>query len=439
MHPLMLLAVYLIIATTPLLLGALQGLPSRTVLDEVSSGLAMAAFAILLAEFVLSGRFRLISSRIGMDVTMRMHQLLARTALVFLLVHPFLYQTPFGPPLPWDGTRQFRLEYDTAFIVSGLIAWIILPAFVLMSIYRDQLPYRYETWRLLHGLGAALIAFMAAYHTIAGGRYSADPVLAGFWLLLLAAAIGSLLHTYLVGPWRQIAQPYRVTSVRKIALKTWELTIRPRAGDALRFKAGQFVWLKLGNSPFTLYENPFSISSAPAARPDVQFVIKEAGDMTAAVGEVKPGAVAYLDGPHGNLTLERRSGKGVALIAGGVGVAPLLSVVREMDAQNDPRPAILLYGNRIASQIVYEDELNRLASKKTFQVIHVLSDPPEGWTGLTGQIGRETIEKVFSVDHGGEWLYLVCGPPAMLDAVEDSLVALGVPAGQIVSERFYYD
>lgn len=70
----------------------------------------MIAFAILLIEFVLSGRFQLISDNMGMDVTMRLHQLLARTALVFVLVHPFLYQTPFNPPLPWDVARPHAVR-----------------------------------------------------------------------------------------------------------------------------------------------------------------------------------------------------------------------------------------------------------------------------------------------------------------------------------------
>jgi predicted ferric reductase len=439
MHPLVLLPSYLVITTAPLLLGYLQAHPPRPVLDELASGLAMVAFAILLVEFVLSGRFRAISGRIGMDVTMRLHQLLARTALVFVLVHPFLYRTPFNPPLPWDVTRQLTLGLDTASLVTGLIAWIALPGFVLMSIYRDQLPYRYETWRLMHGLGAAVIALMGAHHTLQAGRYSADPLLAGFWMLLLAAAFATLLHTYVIAPWRQTRRPYEVRSVKKIALKTWELTIRPGNGEALRFEAGQFVWLNLGHSPFSLHENPFSISSAPAERPDIRFIIKEAGDMTSRVGEIARGTPAWLDGPHGNLTLKGRKGKGMALIAGGVGIAPLISIARQLHAESDPRAMILLYGNRVADQIVYRDELTRLARRKNTQVTHVLSEPPHGWKGLTGQVGRATIEKVFAFEGRDEWLYLVCGPPAMLTAVERALNALGVPARQIVSERFHYD
>ncbi|MEM9472624.1 MAG: ferredoxin reductase family protein [Pseudomonadota bacterium] len=438
MHAVILVAAYLAITLAPLVLSVLQGRAIRPFWDEVSSGLAMAAFAILLVEFVLSGRFKVISARIGMDVTMRVHQLLARTALVFILIHPFLYQTPLlNFDLPWDVSRQLTLGLTFGSLASGLIAWIALPALVLTSIFRDQLPYRYETWRLMHGIGAVLIALAGMHHTLHAGRYSSDPVLAGFWMVLLAAALGSLAYSYLIMPLKELSRPFQVASVRKLARRTWELTIKPKSDVGLTFEAGQFVWLNLGNSPFSLHENPFSISSAPGD--DIQFVIKEAGDFTGRIGQVAPGTTAYLDGPHGNLTLKGRSGKGIALIAGGVGVVPLLSIARQLQADRDDRAMVLLYGNRLADQIVYEDELRQLSGQNNREVKFALSEPGPGWSGLTGIIDRTMIDEVFCFDDAAQWIYLVCGPPAMLDVVEHALIARGVPASQIVSERFYYD
>lgn len=440
MHASILLPLYLAIAIAPLVLSWLQWLPPRPFWDEVASGLAMTAFAVLLVEFILSGRFRTISARIGMDVTMRVHQLVARAVLVFALVHPFLYSTPFlSPPLPWDTTGHLTLGLDARSLATGVVAWVALPGFVLLSIFRDQLPYRYETWRAMHAIGAVMIAAMVTHHTLAAGRYSADPILAGFWLALLAGALVSLVWTYVVAPLGEAGRPYEVTSVRKIAQKTWELGVRPRSGNALSFDAGQFAWLNIGHNPFSLDENPFSISSAPAERPNVRFVIKEIGDMTRRIGDVRPGTIVYLDGGHGNLTLKGRQGTGIALIAGGVGIAPLLSIARQLQTENDPRPMILLYGNRVEEQIIDDDELRQLARPGKTRVLHVISEPKSDWKGLTGQIDSATIDRVFSFDAASEWLYLVCGPPPMLDAVEDALLALGVPADRIVMEQFYYD
>ena len=268
------------------------------------------------------------------------------------------------------------------------------------------------------GQGAVLIAVMAMHHTVNAGRYSSDPLLAGFWMLLLAAALGSLLYSYVIMPLKEAARPYQVASVQKIARRTWELTIEPQRDNGLEFEAGQFVWLNLGHSPYSLHENPFSISSAPGDDAGIQFVIKEAGDFTSRIGEVSPGTTAFLDGPHGNLTLKGRTGTGIALIAGGVGVVPLLSIARQLDKEGDPRPLLLLYGNRLADQIVYEDELRLLFGKDNCDVSLVLSEPEPGWTGLEGMIDRAMLDEVFGFEDASQWLFLVCGPPAMLDVVE---------------------
>jgi predicted ferric reductase len=440
MSPAILFPVYLIIILAPLLLAWMQGLPARSLQDELATGLGMLAFTILLAEFVLSGRFRIISAKMGMDVTMRVHQLAARAALLFVLVHPFVYATPMlNHPLPWDATGQLTLGLDITSALTGIAGWLLVLIVVVTSIWRDQLPFRYETWRMWHAIAAVAIAVSVTHHTLAAGRYSADPLLAGFWIVLLVVALASLVKTYLLTPLRQLSRPYEVSSIRKLALNTWELTIKPKSGSAMEFVAGQFVWLNVGSSPFSLEENPFSISSAPVDRDQLQFVIKEVGDMTRSLPQVKPGTRTHVDGPYGNLTLENREAAGIALIAGGVGVAPLLSIARQLKADDDPRPVVIVYGNRVADQIVYEEELLVLASNPGSELVHVVSEPETSWHGLTGVIDAGTLAHVFKSRDITGWLFLVCGPPVMLDVVEAALRNLGVPARQIVSERFYYD
>ena len=281
MRPLVLILLYIAVTLAPLAISVSSGMTPRSPGDELAAGLGMTAFAMILVEFVLSGRFRLVSRRIGADVTMRMHQLLARTALVFALLHPFFYQAPFAPAHPWDTQRGETLYYGIDFLATGTVAWVLLIPFVLLAIARDGLPFRYETWRALHGGGAALIAAFAGYHTLIGGRYSAEPALSALWLVLIAAAFVSLAVVYVVKPLMQLRHPYRVKAVRAVAERTVEVELCPEPGhEALGFKAGQFAWLNIGHSPFSIRENPFSISSCPAERPRICFLIKEVGDFT---------------------------------------------------------------------------------------------------------------------------------------------------------------
>jgi predicted ferric reductase len=439
MNPRLLISIYLFIVLLPLGLSWMGDRPPRSVWDELASGAGMLAFAIILAEFLLSGRFRAVSARIGMDVTMRFHQLLARSALVLALVHPYLYRAPFNPPYPWDVTRQLTLSTDVAGIVTGFLAWVLLLALVLLAIDREQGGFRYENWRLMHGLGAALTSGLVLYHTLNSGRYSQDPILARVWIGLFLIALASLGFIYLVKPVLKLLSPWIVDSVRSVGLNIWEVTIAPRGHKGLQYQAGQFVWLNIGSSATSLNENPFSISSAPASGNRLQFVIKELGDFTRTLGQIVPGTRAYVDGPHGNLVISGHTEPGIALIAGGVGIAPLLGILRQLHHDNDTRPTALIYGNRIEAQIVYRDELEMLASEHGTKIVHALYEPPADWTGHIGMCDADLIRRVIDRPKMLKWLFILCGPPNMMKVAEETLIDMGVPALQILSERFNYE
>lgn len=414
---------YLLIALAPLALAAGSGRPPRPVMDEIASGMAMVAFAILLMEFVLSGRFRSISGRVGLDVTMRFHQLLARTALVLALAHPFLYTLPFAA----EG------------LATGVLAFVLLPGFVILSIARDRIGWRYETWRLAHGLGALAIAVLVLIHARHAGRYSADPQLAGLWAVLTAAAVLSLAHVYLVKPLLARRHPWEVTGLRQLAERTWEVVLSPRGHEGISYRAGQFAWIRIGAPVFSLRENPFSIASAPGEGKDLRFVIKELGDFTATLSGIPLGTRAYVDGPHGNLVLEGRQGSGIAFIAGGVGIAPMLSLLRQLEIDGDPRPTVLVYGNRHAGQIACTEDLARMRRQHRTEVVQVLSEPPDGWEGERGMVDAALIARLFTEARHRDWLYVLCGPAPMMEGVEEALLDLGVAPRQIISERFQHD
>lgn len=434
MKPLFLIVGYLVVVTLPLVLSWWGGGPPRQFQQELASGMGILAFSMVLMEFILSGRFKAISNGVGLDVTMRFHQIMARTALVFALLHPFLYQgTPSGGQRPWDPTRALTITTDFSALSTGIAAYLLLPSLVLLAIGRAQLNFRYETWRLLHGIGALLIAVLLLHHTVYAGRYGSQPVMSWVWLAMTGLAIGSLLSVYLLVPLLQRARPWRVTAVARLTPKQWEVTVKPDGHRGLDYKAGQFVWLNVGNNPFSLKENPFSICSAPAAGPELSFMIKELGDFTRTIGQIRTGTVAYLDGPYGNLSLDGRTEPGVALIAGGVGLAPLLGILRQMRLTGDAREVKVIYGNRIIDQIAYREELD------TEDVFYVLQEPPETWHGETGFIDAALIDRVFTEKEFSEWVFVMCGPAIMMDIVEDHLIERGTPSHRILSERFSYD
>ena len=428
----LLLAGYLALSLLPVAIAAAQPLPRRAWLAELSSGLAMASFAMLLLEFALSGRYRRLTARVGMDLTMRFHQMMALAALAFLVAHPFLYgdytQRPGGS----------GAQLTAAATVSGMAAWMLLLAVVAFAWLRTSLPWSYEAWRLTHGLGALAIAALGAHHVLDTGRYAADPWMRGFWLAAVGLAIASLAWAYVVRPLAQSARSWRVVAVTPEAERIWRVVLEPKSARGFAFAAGQFVWLKLYRAFGRITEHPFSIASAPGQLPRLQFLVKEGGDFTGGIGRVPAGTRAYVDGPYGNFTLDGRSGAGIVLIAGGAGIAPILSLARDLAATRDSRPLTVIYADRTAAQLAARGELEALARVPGRALHLVLAEPPADWSGLRGRLDTEKLKACLPRAGAGDWLYFVCGPPAMIDGVEKSLAELGVPLRRIVSERFVY-
>ncbi|MEO8717252.1 MAG: ferric reductase-like transmembrane domain-containing protein, partial [Burkholderiales bacterium] len=388
----LLLAAYAALALLPLALAAAQGLPRRPWLDELSSGLAMVGFAVLLLEFALSGRTRRLSARLGTDLTMRLHQRMALVALAFLLFHPFLYAPAFSERPAFGSGAGMRVLLTPAATVSGMAAWMLLVMLVALAVFRSQLRWSYEAWRVSHGVGALVIALLGTHHVLDTGRYAQGPWLRGLWLAACAAALASLAVVYLLRPLLQLRHRWRVAIVAPEAERLWRVVLEPETASNFRFEAGQFVWVRLHRALGRITEHPFSIASAPGQLPRLQFVVKEAGDFTRGIGRVLPGTAAYVDGPYGNLTLAGRSGAGVMLIAGGAGIAPILSLARELAATHDPRPLKIIYADRSAAQLVARAELEVLARAPGREVHFIVDEPPADWAGLRGRVDRANLK-----------------------------------------------
>ena len=257
-----------------------------------------------------------------------------------------------------------------------------------------------------------------------------------YWAFMLALALGSLVAVYLLRPWQLARRPWRIAGLERIGDRLWSLTLEPDGHTGLDYRAGQFAWLRLNCSAFSVREHPFSIASAPTDGKALRFLIKEVGDFTRQIGALPLGARAFVDGPHGALCLEGRQEPGIFMIAGGAGLAPMLSLLREAAARGETRPITLVYGNRHQGQIMAAAELSALTGRLRLDLHHVLQEPPPGWTDFAGMMTPALIqaEAVQAAQEG--WVFLLCGPGPMIRAAHQGLAALGVPRRRILEERF---
>jgi predicted ferric reductase len=439
LHPAALLVLYGALALAPLALAAWSGPRASDFLAELGTGTALVAYAMLLLQFISSGRFERLSGRIGIDRTMRFHQLGARVAALLVIAHPLIPRLPTQidhvAMFPMAVAIMFRAPY----LLSGVVAWVLVLALVVMAVLRRRLPVPYEAWRATHALGAVLVAVSGAHHTFSVGAYSREPALFWFWCALLAVALASIAFVYGVRPLLQARAGYRITHNRAIGPGIRELTLDPLPGHGIGPRAGQFAWINLRRPPLPVFDHPFSFSSAPAEAPRLRLTIKARGDFTSRLHALAPGVPVVVDGPHGSFGLQDRRGEAVCLVAGGIGIAPIISVLRDLHASADPRPVALLYGARNLAQLVYAEEIRAMRGRLRLHAAFHLDEPPPGWTGGVGAMDAAVFRAALAPLDAMRWVCLVCGPTPMMLAAERHLIAAGVPSDRIVYERFEYD
>jgi predicted ferric reductase len=238
-----------------------------------------------------------------------------------------------------------------------------------------------------------------------------------------------------VVPYRLLRVPWVVDEVVAERGRAWTLVLRPAGHPGMRFLPGQFAWLTIGRSPFAIEDHPFSFSSSAEDRERVTMTIKEAGDFTDGVGALTPGTPAYLEGPHGAFSIDRYEGKGCVFVAGGVGITPVMSMLRTLADRSDARPQLLVYGAGRWEDVTFREELEDLRTRLDLRIVYVLSEAPPDWHGAKGRITAVLLADHLPEDRA-EYLYFVCGPSAMMDAVEAALRRTGVPWPSIYTERF---
>lgn len=425
------IVLYLVVIVLPLVVMMVRPTPApRSFLVEFALALGFVGLVQIAVQFVLIARYPQLTGPYGIDLILKYHRQIATIAILLLVAHPIILVID-DPALlglldPIGGTMASRV---------GNWALYSLILLALLSVFRRQIRLDYELWRVSHALlGVAALA-LSHWHVRLAAYYTQTPWKEAVLLVISVLAITALVYLRIVKPAFLARRPYRVAEVTRERGDTWNFAIAPDGHEGMRFKPGQFAWLKVSHSAWAVEEHPFSFSCSASDRSRLEFSIKELGDFTSTVGSIPVGSRVYVDGPHGAFSIDREPAAAYAFFAGGVGVAPFISMLRTMADRRDKRPVVLFYGSPTWDETAYREELEALERRLDLRVVYVLEEPPDGWTGETGLIDAALLDRRLPEDRLDR-LYLNCGPEAMIDAVEEALQRCGVPLDRIRSERF---
>ena len=429
--------VYVAALTAPLLIAYFYGRSHALAWREATAATGMVAGVALVLQFVTSGRFEWLSGRIGIDVTMAFHKWSARALLVMVIVHPLTFIVPNVLADPYRTIDWLTYLFLDRRFLTGTVSGVATILLVVMALYRGKLA-RYGAWRASHGLLALAAVVFLVLHVLRAGHYARVFPLDALWPMLAIVVLASALTVYGDRGLQMLATRWRVASNRKVAEGLWEVTLRHDAGKGLAYRAGQFAWIAFGGRRFPLFDHPFSIASAPSAGNDLAFIIKELGDFTDGIGSVPVGTKVGIDAPHGSFVLADDSTDPLLLAAGGVGIAPILAILRELSVRGDGRPVRLIYAGARPQAMIEPERIVAEGDGLDFKAIFLAEEAGPDWRHGLGRVTPAVIAEALDGLDRGTVRAMLCGPGAMMCAACDLLSEAGVPLAAIRYERFDY-
>ncbi len=429
-----LITVYMLIVLLPVLLAFLTGPGGHGFLINLAKNLGLMAFVILILQAVLAARFKWLSRPFGFDIVIRYHRNISIFAGIILLFHPLLIIIGSGDwSLLWSGGL---------FIWLGKIALVLVIINVLTSVFQMKINLKFERWRVFHDILGPALLIIAFVHSWNIGGDLQGTWMQTLWILLLGTAILVFIYHRFIRPWRLSRHPYKVTDVKTEAENVWTVKMTPGEGQKrFDYIPGQFQFIKfLRNLGLPEEEHHWTISSSPTQEGFVTSTIKALGDFTATIGETRPGDKAVIHAPFGRFSyLFHPEEKELVFIAGGVGITPLMSMLRYMRDKKEDIRVTLLYGGPNKKSLVFYDELREIEQGEFpgLKFVPVLEKPEEGWDGERGFIDRDKIQKYADSGDKDTGFYIV-GPPPLIYKSIDNLHAIGIKDKRIHLELFSF-
>jgi ferredoxin-NADP reductase len=225
------------------------------------------------------------------------------------------------------------------------------------------------------------------------------------------------------------------TIVKEIVPRTYNVTsFRFPRPETLSYKPGQFLFITIRSDEKELNKH-FSFSSSPTEKEHIEFTKKfTESEFSAALKALKTGDWAKIDAPYGKFTFEGEHEK-IGLLAGGIGITPLVSICKFCVDMQLKTKVTLFYGCRTEADIAFKKELETMQEQdKNLKTIFTVNEATGSWQGAIGVINAEMIKK--EIPDYKETMFYTCGPPPMVEVMTKLIEQLGLPQTQLKREYF---
>lgn len=433
------LAVCVFIALLPLLaMFIFPGTPEQQALNQrnwlltLSVALGFVGLSVAGLQFLPVAKIPWLADSLELDDMYHFHHVVSLGSVMLCILHPVL--------LVFNNFTTLQLFKFWEAPWTVLAGWIGLFALILIafsSMFRKSIKLDYTGWVAVHAILASSILIFATIHLFKVNKYMSKQAMLVIWIAQIVIWVGIGIYLRVLKPLAIAKVPFVVEKVVDESPDTYSLYLKPE-GEVKQFRAGQVAWISVGTQPFRVARNPFSYSGSDQASDGcLRFSIKELGEFTRKTRSLKPGDKLLVDGPYGTFDLKNpHIDNGLVMLAGGIGIAPMMSILHTMDDTGDKRPVWLFYGDFNENTRLFEEELADLESRLNLKVLRVLEKPLDADYPLKGYVSQGLLDSELPAEGRENLYYFMCGPIPMMVAMERILERMGIPGEKISTEKY---
>lgn len=389
----------------------------------------LAAAMLLFLQLPIAGRIKFFDRVFSLPGLYRIHQCNSFIIGLLIVIHPALVT------LSEDRLMiPFETRYWPEWMGAGLFLAVLSQ--IVLGRWRPVFFKKYQIWLLLHrSMGPAIFAFLIIHilYVSETFEYQGFPRNAVF----MTSVVMIVLWLAVRGQRRWAKKkPFVVSGTQSVGKNARAINLKPATQTAFTYFPGQFAFFSFASNKLSSEWHPFTLASSPTRPDSQQIIVRDSGDWTRGIHRVQQNDRVFLHGPFGRFShsfvpLDRE----IVMIAGGIGITPMLSMLRAMKDCEDQRRITLLWSSKTAGHLFFQDELNALSkTMHSFNWVPVFTVRQEPM-GQFGRLTLDTLETLLEKCSRSSVIFL-CGPLEMVGQIHRHLIALGFSRQSIIKELF---
>ena len=398
------------------------------IIISVSRISALLGSYLALVGLVLVARMPWIEKSVGHDRLVIWHRKLGPYSMYLVSFHVlFVILGYAGNDRIPMAIELWRMIFRYPWMLPAFVGFLFFAAAGITSYKKVRKNMSYETWWTIHLYTYLAIALAFMHQVLTGPMFIGHPLNKLYWeLLYIYSALVLVMYRFVIPNVRSLRHGVKVEQIVHEGPGVYSIIMKGRSLNKLDSHGGQFFgWRFLTKGQWWI-SHPYSLSAAPTDK-YLRVTVKDLGDQSGVIKDIKPGTRVFFEGPYGTFVASRASKGHVVLVGGGVGITPLRALLEEFAVSKE---IDVIFRASKAEDLVLRHELDELAKMRGARVHYLVGSRDEH------PMSAKYISALIPAFRDAD--VYVCGPTPLVEAVKEAAKTVGIPKNRFHDEAFEF-